>query len=154
MTGCPYETDGTVTTNVTGWSEPWRRTALTAFLVGIVGVALTACASGEQKAQDQAVSGMTGQLSELKDSAKSFLRSSPNRDSARRVFALERGSNIYASSMEGDAITWSIALLGQGGHTTSGTSTVIRLHTCLQLRRAAALELSLTTPEAPSDLSP
>jgi hypothetical protein len=125
---------------------------LTAFLIGIVSVALTACASGEQKAEDQAVTGMTGQLSELKDSAKSFLRSSSNRDSARRVFALERGSNVYASSMDGDAITWSIALLGQGGHTTSGTSTVIRLRTCLQLRSAAALELSLTTVKCPAQL--
>jgi len=141
-----------VTTNVTGWSQPLRRTAMTAFLTGIVGVALAACASGEQKAQDQAVTEMTGQLSELKDSARSFLRSSPNRDSARRVFALERGSNVYASSMDGDAITWSIALLGQGGFATSGTSTVIRLRTCLQMRSPAAIELSLTTVKCPAQL--
>jgi len=95
---------------------------------------------------------MKAQLSILKASATSFLRTSSERESARRDFALEKGSNVYASGIDGDAITWSIALLGQGGFATSGSSTVIRLRTCLQMRSATALELSLTTVTCPAAL--
>ena len=65
---------GQVATPVTRWSQPWRRTAVSAFLMGIVGIALIGCASGEQKADDQAVAEMTGQLTKLLDGARYSLR--------------------------------------------------------------------------------
>jgi len=128
----------------------WGRTVAVALLIGVVGAALTACASGEQRAEDEAIVEMKGQLSELQDGAKSFLRTSHDRDRARRDFALNYGSEVYASSIDGDAITWSIALVGQGGFSTSGTSTVTRLRTCLRMRSADALELKLTTITCPA----
>lgn len=121
-----------------------------ALVSGIAAVTLTGCASGEQKAQDQAVAQMTSELSKLQNNATSFLRSSPDRDSARRAFARELDQHVYSSSIEGNSITWSIALVGQGGATTSGTSTVTRLRACLHMRSATALELSLTTVTCPA----
>jgi hypothetical protein len=144
------ERDGTVTTQVTAGSQPWRRTALSAFLIGIVGIALIGCASGEQKAEDQAVAEMTGQLTTLQDSAKYALRTSLDRGRAREDFARQQGGYVYASSIEGNAISWSIALVGQGGRSTSGSSTVIRLRSCLEMRSAAAFGLKLTAVTCPA----
>jgi len=132
---------------------PWaicRRAATAALMIGTAGVALTACASSEQKAEDQAVAEMTVQLSMLEDTASYFLRTSPDRDSVRRGFAFEQGPYVYSSSIDGDVITWSIALVGQGGFGTSYSSSVIRLRSCLQFRSAAALELSRTTVTCPA----
>lgn len=128
----------------------WVRTALLALLIGVVGAALTACASGEQKAEDKAVAQMDSELSKLEDTARSFLQTSPDRDSARRDFARELDQHVYASSINGDAITWSIALIGQGDFSTGWTSTVTRLRTCLQMLSADALELKLTTVTCPA----
>jgi len=61
------EGDGTVATPVTRWSQPSARTARSAFLDGDRRIALIGCASGEQKADDQAVAEMTGQLTKLLD---------------------------------------------------------------------------------------
>lgn len=135
---------------VTSRSVPRVRAAVLALVMGIVGATLTACASGQQRAEDQAVAQMKIELSDLQNSATSLLRSSPDRDSARRAFARELDQHVYSSSMDGNTITWSVALVGQGGHTTSGTSTVIRLRTCLQMRSASALKLSLSTVTCPA----
>jgi hypothetical protein len=136
---------------LTGRSVPWGRTAALALLLVIAGGALTACASGKQRAEDEAAAELTSKVTKLGDSAKYFLRTSPDRDHARRGFATDQGSYVYASSIVGDAITWSIALVGQGGFSTSGTSTVTRLRTCLQMRSAAGLELSLSTVTCPAE---
>jgi hypothetical protein len=143
-------TRGTMLTKLSDRPVSWGRTAALALLIGVVGTALTACASGEQKAEDEAVAQMQSKLSELEDTARSFLQSSPDRDSARREFAREQGPYVYTSNIDGNTITWSIALVGQGGFSTSGTSTVTRLRTCLQLRSADALELKLTTVTCPA----
>lgn len=93
---------------------------------------------------------MKSQLSKLEDTARYFLRTSPDRDRARRDFALQLDQHVYKSSIDGDVITWSIALVGQGGFGTSYSSTVTWLRSCLQLRSAAALELSRTTVTCPA----
>jgi hypothetical protein len=121
-----------------------------ALLIGGAGTALTACASGEQRAEDEAVAMMKSELSGMQDTAESVLRSSPDRDNARRAFAGQLDQHVYASSIDGEAITWSLALVGQGGFTTSGNSTVTKLRSCLQVRSAAALQLSLTTVTCPA----
>jgi len=114
------------------------------------GAALASCASGEQKAEDQAVVQMKLKLSELENTARASLRSSPDRDHARLSFARELDQHVYASSIDGSAITWSLALVGQGGFSTSGSSTVIRLRTCLQLQSVAGVQLSHTTVTCPA----
>jgi len=119
--------------------------------MGIVGAALTACASGGQQAEDKAVAQIQSQLSQLEDTARSSLRSSPDRDRVRREFALEQGPYVYSSSIDGNTITWNIALIGQGGDPTSWTYDVIRLRTCLQMRSTTALELSLSTVTCPAE---
>lgn len=121
-----------------------------AVLIGGGGTALTACASGEQRAEDEAVADMMGELSGLQDTAKSVLRSSPDRDRARRDLADQLDQHVYASSIDGETITWSLALVGQGGFTTSGSSTVTRLRSCLRMRSDAALQLSLTSVTCPA----
>lgn len=119
--------------------------------MGIVGIALTGCASGEQTAEDQAVAEMAGQLTTLQDNAKYSLQSSPDRSRAREYFTRQQSGYVYASSSSnGNAISWSIALVGQGGRSTSGSSTVIRLRSCLTMQSAAALELKLTTVTCPA----
>lgn len=123
---------------------------LLALLIGGAGTALTACASSGQQAEDQAVAEMKVELSQMEDAARSLLRSTPNRDRARRDFAGQQDQHIYASSIDGNAITWRLALVGQGGFTTSGSSSVIRLRSCVQLRSAAALELSRTSVTCPA----
>ena len=40
--------------------------------------------------------------------------------------------------------------MGQGGRSTSGSSTVIRLRSCLTMQSAVALELKLTTVTCPA----
>jgi hypothetical protein len=119
-------------------------------MIGVVGAALIGCASGEQKAQDEAVAQMKGQLTKLQGSARHSLRTSSDRGRAREDFARLQGGYVYASSIDGNAINWSIALVGQGGRSTSGSSTVIRLRSCLKMQSAAALELSLTTVTCPA----
>jgi hypothetical protein len=121
--------------------------------MGIVGIALTGCASGDQKAEDQAVAEMTGQLATLQDSARNSLRTSPDRGRAREDFARQQGGYVCASSIDGNAISWSIALVGQGGRSTSGSSTVIRLRSCLKMQSAAALDLKLTTVTCPASFT-
>lgn len=121
-----------------------------ALLIGCAGAALAACTSGEQKAEDQAIAQMKIKLSELDYTAKSSLRSSPDRERARLNFAHELDQHVYASSIKGDAITWKIALVGQGGSTTSGSSTVIRVRACLQLHSVAGVQLSHTTVTCPA----
>jgi hypothetical protein len=93
---------------------------------------------------------MRTELSQMQAAAKSVLRSSPNRDRARRDFAGQQDQHVYASSIDGDTITWRLALVGQGGFTTSGSSSVTRLRSCLQLRSTAALELAPTTVTCPA----